>query len=212
MEIPMYIYFMTLALLASLSLVIQPTKVLYLKLFPFFLLISLAIELVGNYLSSKGTNNVQFYNHLSAFEISFYLFVLSEIIYNTRVKKICKYLVWVYPLCYFLNIHFLQPLDFHSYSYSFGSLLIVYFCIYYIYELFQLPKSIKLITEPPFWISIGLLFFYCCSFPILGLLNYLAKLPHFLQALDTAITLLNVSLYSLLTIALLCRIKIRKSI
>jgi hypothetical protein len=213
MPIPLYLYFIAFSLLASLSLVIQPARNLYLKLFPFFLFTTLVIEIISNYLSFYNKPNVNLYNFFGAFEIVFYMFVLSQVIKSPRVKRIVMQLLWVYPLLFFCNILFVQTSGFHSLTYSLGSILIVCFCIYYFYELFQLPHSINLLREPPFWICCGLLFFYCCSFPIFGLLNLLNTIPQLiLQSLDIVIMLMNVSLYSLLTIALLCRIRIRKSI
>jgi hypothetical protein len=97
-------------------------------------------------------------------------------------------------------------------TYALGCLLIAVICIYYFFELFQMSHSINLIRQPAFWICSGLLFFYCCSFPLYGLLNFLKKVPDFIrESIGVIILLLNVFLYSSFTIAFLCRIRGRNS-
>lgn len=213
MQIPVYIYMIFVCLLASLAVIFRPTRKLYLRLFPFFLLITLIVELIGNYLSYYNRNNQLLYSSFGSFENTFYFFVLSQVVTSKLVKKILLHLLWIYPILFILNVSFIQTGGFASYTHAFACLIIVPVCIFYFYELFQLPYSIDLIREPSFWICSGLLFFYCCSFPIVGSVNLLLSLPRFiLDNIDTIINIINVSLYSLLTIALLCRIRIRKSI
>jgi hypothetical protein len=97
-------------------------------------------------------------------------------------------------------------------TYSLGCLLIVAFCIYYFWELFQQSHSITLSREPAFWICSGLLFYYACTFPIYGLTNLLERLPKvIIKNLLLIFDLLNIFLYLSFTIAFLCRVKPRKS-
>ena len=212
MIVPIYIYFIVLSILASLTIILYPPDRLYLKLFPFFLFATFIIELISSYLSSYNKTNIQLYNFFGIFEIVFYFFLLSEVIKNRKIRKIVKGLIWIYPLICMLNIFFVQVNSFHTMTYVLGCLLMVSICIYYFFELFHLSHSISLMHEPSFWICSGLLFFYCCSFPIFGLLNYVRGLPMYIIGNITGIlNLMNVLLYSLLTIAFLCRIRIRKS-
>jgi len=212
MIIPLFIYFIALSLLASLTILFFPSNRLYLKIFPFFLFITFVIECISAYMSSQNLHNITLYNFFSVFEMVFYFFVLSEVILKKSIKKIVRSLIWIYPLIFLFNIFFIQTENFHSMTYALGCLLIVTICIYYFFELFQLSHSVSLLHEPAFWICSGLLFFYTVSFPIFGLVNFLERMPRFiLNNLTAILTVMNVSLYSLLTIALLCRIRIRKS-
>jgi hypothetical protein len=69
------------------------------------------------------------------------------------------------------------------------------------------------VKEPAFWICSGLLFFYTCSFPLFGLWNHLHGLPRIiLRNLAAVMQFLNVLLYSLFSIAFLCRIRIQKKV
>ena len=87
------------------------------------------------------------------------------------MKKVIRIIMILYALIAIINIIFIQKMKaFHTVTYAFGCLLIVAVCIYYFFELFKIPKSVKLKNNPAFWICSGLLFFYCCGFPLFGLI------------------------------------------
>jgi hypothetical protein len=198
---------------SSLSVYFQADPPFYLKLFPFFLSLTLVIEAIGSYLTNHDRTNIPLYNFFSVFEFVFYFFLLREIISNKRIRKFTLYLFWIYPLLSTINILFVQKISqFHTMTYSLGCLLVVFISIFYFFELFQMKQSIKLSRDPAFWICSGLLFFYSCTFPLFGLLNFLNNAPLFIDRnLGSILTIMNVLLYLLFTIALLCRISIRKS-
>ncbi len=118
----------------------------------------------------------------------------------------------LYILIAVTNILFIQKIKaFHTVTYAFGCLLIVAACIYYFFELFKIPKSVELKKNPAFWICSGLLFFYCCGFPLFGMFNFLSDISKLIiKNFYNIITILNIFLYTLFTIAFLCRLKIRK--
>jgi len=210
-----YIIFVVISFLASLTIYSQQNTKIYLRLFPFFLLLTLIIELISYYLfvKEKKVTITMLYNFFSLFEFLFYMYVIREVIQSKLAKKIVFYTSGLYLLLVILNFLFIQKItSFNSMTYALGCLLIVAICIYYFYELFQLSHSVSLVRQPSFWICSGLLFYYCCSFPIFGLLNFLKKGPTVIQNnFGTIILLLNVFLYSSFTIAFLCRIRVRKS-
>lgn len=211
--LPIYVYFIFVSFLASLTVYFTSrNNYLYLKLFPPFLLATIIVESFGNYLGSIEKSNTDIYNFFTVFEFCFYLWVISLITSNKQVKKIARLTVIFYVLVAVVNIIFIQKMKaFHTVTYAFGCLLIVTFSIYYFFELFKLPKSVKLKNNPAFWICSGLLFFYCCGFPLFGLANFLSGIsPLIIKNFHSIIIILNIFLYSLFTIAFLCRIKTRK--
>jgi hypothetical protein len=137
--------------------------------------------------------------------------VLYRIIKHKIVRKIVLCMVWVYPLVSALNILFIQKVSLHTITYSLGALLMVAFCVFYFFELFQRPQSISLSRNPDFWICSGFLFYFSCSFPIYGMVNVIMKMPVFIRNLNSILNVLDILLYTSFVIAFLCRIRIRKS-
>lgn len=210
--LPSYAYFIAISLLVSLSVFFKPVAPYpYLRLFPPFLLLTLVAESLGSYWSTIGKNNLALYNFFSTFEFCFYFLLISFIISSRKIKKI----IWVSTVLYaataIINILFIQKMKtFHTTTYAVGCLLVVAFCIYYFFEVFKFPKSGKLQHNPAFWICSGLLFFYCCGFPLYGLVNLWSQHSKLLaKNFLEIVTILNIFLYSLFTIGFLC-IRIRK--
>jgi hypothetical protein len=95
-------------------------------------------------------------------------------------------------------------------TYTSGCVLIVITSIYYFWETFQQKNSVNLIREPAFWICSGLLFYFTCTFPLNGLLNFVSALPQVIvQNLFQIYILLTIFLYLSFTIAYLCRLKVK---
>ena len=207
-----YTFTLALCFLASLSVFYKlKASDAYLKFFPPFLLAIFLVELLGAYLISSRKDNVWVYNFFTMFEFCFYGWMISIIIINKSVKNIIRIIVLFYALIATVNILFIQKITaFHSVTYSLGCLMIVVFCIYYFLEMFRFPRSINLSSNPAFWICAGLLFYYCCGFPLFALVNYWRDISKLIQKNFSEIfMILNVFLYSLFTIAFLC-IRTRK--
>lgn len=203
--------FIFISLIVSITLYFQRSVPFYLKPFPLFLFLSLVVEIIGTYLSAKDLPNVHLFSFFMVFEFEFYIYILRIIVQRVNAKRTISYLLWIYPLLALINSLFIQVNIFHSISWSIGCLLIVSICIYYFFELFQLPKATNLIRDPAFWICSGLLFFYCCSFPLFGLLNLLYTVPDILlRNMFAILQFLNVLLYTSFSIAFLCRIRFEK--
>lgn len=211
--LPIYFYFIVISFLTSIYVYINPDKTYgYLKFFPPFLLASLVVEAYAPYLAFTGKPNIWIYNFFTVIEFSFYLWIINFFISNKRVRKGIKVSTIIYKIIAIINIIFVQKINsFHSVTYSLGCLLIVAACVYYFFELLKFPRSVKLTQIPSFWICSGLLFYYCCSFPLFGFANLIASISKLIVTnLHNIIIILNIFLYTLFTIAFLCRVKIRK--
>jgi hypothetical protein len=203
----------SVSFLLSLFLFFKTTTPTYLKGFTPFLFSSLFVEALAGWLIQNNTSTTLLYNISTTIEISFYLWVLFCILKGIIVKRIIRVLLFVYPFLSFVDIIFIQGKDdFHSIGYAFGCLLIVFFTIFYFYELFAKPKAILLTREPSFWICTALLFFYSVTFPLFASANFMKSFPPILaNNVQYILIVLNVFLYLLFSIAFLCRIKIKKS-
>lgn len=202
-----------ISFLAGLTVYFQKNNRLYLRLLPLFLLLTLIVESTASYLNLQKRPPITLYNFFAPFEFLFYMYILREIIQNKKAKNVIFHAIWIYLVLVILNFLFIQKIAFFkSFTYATGCLLIVAICVYYFYELFQLAHSVNLVRQPAFWICSGLLFYYCCSFPIFGLTNFVQKAPRIiLKNIGVVIFLLNIFLYSSFTIAFLCRLRTRKS-
>lgn len=209
MSIPPSIIFEFVCFIASLSVFFQKGTPIHLKLFPLFLLATIVIEVTGIALWRQGKSNILLYNLFGVISVMFYLYFIRNIIHNTRVKRLISITIIIYPLLTFINVEFIQVNAFHSITYSLGCLLIVSACVFYFYELFQLKRSINLLREPSFWICSALLFFFTCTLPFIGMTNFLFKVSTVIaQNLGAILAIINFLLYSLFTIAFLCRFKL----
>jgi hypothetical protein len=217
-HLPTFLFFIipiasAVAFLASLTIFFQPVAERYLKYFSFFLFVNLLMDIATDYTAYYGIDNIFLNNMDTILVISFELYLLREIVASRKAKKIFLFICLLYPIIAILNIFLVQRFrNFHTMTYSLGSLLIVTGCIYYFWELFQQKTSVDLIRQPPFWICSGLIFYYCCTFPLYGLTNFLNSLPKvIIQNLFTIYIVIDICLYLSFTIAFLCRLKIKRS-
>lgn len=181
--------------------------------FSIFLLVTLGVEFTGNFLSSKNISNLPLYNFFTAFEFVFYIYTIRQFIHRPIAKKIFIGLMVAYFIAAMVNIFFIQGINtFHSVTYAAGCLLVVFCCAYYFIETIMQPTPVTLVRMPDFWICSGLLFFYAVSFPIYGFTNFVMSLPHaLLRNFNIFIQILNIILYTMFSIAFLCRFKVTKS-
>ncbi len=209
---PAYIIMILISFIASIIPVLLKKNIAALRYFPVFLLLSFIVEYISWKMGNTSQNNIFIYNLFSVFEFIFYFFFLRSIINHFYTKKIILYAIIVYLILALLNIFFIQGKNtFHTYTYILGSLFIVILCIVYFNFLFRFTKSESLVRDPLFWIVTGLLFSFTFSLPVLGINNFVIKMPsRFYRILGFMIDFMNISLYLLFTIGFLCRINIRK--
>lgn len=214
MSLQLYIYviIITISFLLSCFLLFKVRIPLYIKFFTPFLLLSIILEFTASWLIRNNKSTMSLYNFSSILEITFYLWVLLNILNRQLVKKVITAAVIIYPILSLIDIFFIQKLGaFHSISYAFGCLLIIIFSLTYFLELFAKPKTVILSKEPAFWICSGLFFFYCISFPLFVFVNFMTTFPIILaNNLQYILIVLNVFLYLLFSIAFLCRITTKK--
>ncbi len=215
-DLPPYYYVLIAGLIAGALIYFKKRSNYYLIGLTIFLLVTLIVELIGrkiNLQHNSRRDTTVLYNWFTSFEFTFYIWLLREVANKKLAKRVFLYILLAYPLAAAYNILFAQGTHgFHTVTYAIGCLLVVPMSIYYFFELFLGAKSARLLTQPAFWICSGLLFFYCCSFLIFGLSNFVKSLPRVIVLnLQDIISWMNAFLYSMFTIAFLCRIKIKKS-
>jgi hypothetical protein len=213
MTFPVQYYVIALGIIAGFTALIQRRLPMNLWLFPFFLVYTLIIEIIGLRMAERVENNSALYSFNSVAATTYYMYLMLFIVHSKRARRVIWGMMILYDVISLTNILFVQKLEtFHTMTYSLGCLLIVVVSMYYFFELFQVPRAIDLKKEPLFWIVAGLLFYYICTLPILGAVYYLFTFPDVIaSSIEQIINILNVLLYSLFTIGLLCRVSFRRS-
>lgn len=211
--IQLSVYAMGLSFLTSFFFFIKQPKPNKLVFFSLFLLLTLIIEFTANYLSAKNISNTPLYNIFTSLEFIFYIYTIRLFIQRSLAKKIFVYAMAAYGLAALINIFFIQGIMvFHSITYAAGCLVVVFCCTYYFFETLLRPTPVILVRMPDFWICSGLLFYYAVSFPIYGFVNFIYSLPHaLLRNFNLFIQILNIILYTMFSIAFLCRFRVTKS-
>lgn len=213
-----YLYYMipisaAIAFLASLTVFFVRGDEPFLRTFSFFLLVNAGFDTATSYMALYAIHNVFIGNVNTLVVISYYLFLLRQIIHGKKARVGVLTSVIVFLLLSIMNFFLEKKSDtFSSITYCLGSLFIVAACIYFFWELFQRAYSGPLGRQPAFWICSGLLFYYTCTFPVYGATNLMKALPTvILNNLLVILISLNILLYLSFVIAFLCRIRTRKS-
>lgn len=128
----------------------------------FLLAYVLATEQFGRYFRRVlHKPNVEFYNLSTAIEFMVYFYLFSIFFKKSWKKKYSKYLLWIYPIIWLINILFIQGFHiFHTYSMTIGSIAIIILSCLYLQELIDLALDKDITQHAPFWLCTGLIFFY----------------------------------------------------
>jgi|SRR5882724_2995065 len=186
--------------------------------FIFFLIVTNFVEW-GNYFgiftirnpeTGRGTNTWIFnvYNPLG---FGFFAFFFRSILTSAAYRKRIPWLYIALLISVLINILFVQGIrDFDSYTYLLGCMLMLY-CVYlYLSQLIKNPENTNIFYDRLFWISIGCLFFYLGEFPLMSFFAYFQKIRDFSSFVPIYrffSPLLNIVLYTCLSISFLCRPK-----
>lgn len=211
--LPIYMYAELGALVTSL-LTWRTMKGTAFRLFPFFLLLVVAVEVSGDYTGRVlHYKNSWLYNISTTLEFIFYTYIFSCTLRNPVFKKMTSRFMATYPILVLLNIVFIQGVtEFHSYTYALGSVFMAIFCSLFFYELLLNPLEGELHKVPMFWIATGILFFYLgdLTFDLLyNLLKDDATGRDIFKSINNNLILI---LYSCFIIAFLCQRSLVKSL
>ena len=169
----LYLTILFISFLFSLLIYFRNNVPLYLRLFPPFLLLTLVVEITGHILTLNNIINTSFYNFFFVVEFVFYYFVVYQFVQNAKFKKVIFYSMYTYSVIALINIFFIQGIKhLHTYTINLGALLLISFCVYYLYELIKRPVIKMPLREPAFWITCGLITFYSVTQPLIAAYNF----------------------------------------
>ena len=164
------------------------------------------IEYLGAWMSSNEVHNEWLYNVFFVIEFSFFVLAIFKEISNLFYKRIIAFFYFSYIILVIINIIFLQPItQFHIYTFTFGSFVMVITSSLFLYELVNNTED-DFFREPFFWICTGLLFFYTGNFLLMSSLNYVnTNFKGLAKKLFLITELLSILEYLLFIMAFLCR-------
>ena len=205
---------MGVAFLASLTSFKQP----YSKHLRFFSLL-LALTFVVEFVAVIGrrlewiSSNIILYNTFMLIEFTAYMWYFHQVIRNPKVKRRLRFLLVAFPIFWVWSTLAVFGISiWNSYVSTAGSLITVIMAAYYYYELFTASELVRLNRSAEFWIATGLIIFYACQLPYVGMLNYLTVNHRPLARQLLAVLQIGVCImYSIFIYAYLCKINIAKS-
>jgi hypothetical protein len=213
-----YLYIISLAIgsIAGLSRILKLTKQLKIValLCVYTFLLEFSIIFFKQMISYNG-NVLPQYNFFVFIEFMFYGYFFKQIVNNVYIQKTINVFLFMFPLLWYVfNFYCFNILQWNSYSFVLGGTFIIFFALIYCYELLTgLDETKSLVKEGEFWVAIGLILFYTCEVPYMGMYRYLsANYVQLAVKLKNLNLVTNIIMYLLFAYAFLCRtIKTKKS-
>jgi hypothetical protein len=181
----------------------------HLKLFSILLGITLLVEYFASFglhfLKTK--SNIPLYNAFMLVEFEVYAWYFLQIIRFPLIKKVIAAFLILFPLFWVTTVFFIFGIEhWNSYLVIAGSAFTVFLSGIFYYQLFTASELTKLTKSPEFWIATGLIVFYTCNLPFLGMFNFLTRNYETLAyKLEDVLQLLDAVMYSTFIYAFLCR-------
>jgi hypothetical protein len=154
--------------------------------------------------------NLQAYNFIMLVEMMAYALFFLQIIQLPAVRKWIIGFLCIFPVFWFFMVYFVfEPQQWNSYVILAGSVFTVFWSLTYLYELVTAADAgIPLRRCFEFWAAVGLLFFYACSVPFMGIYNFLlTHSPNLAHDIGWISFSLNIVLYSFFAYAFLCKLR-----
>ena len=209
-----YIVMIALAFTASRFAAHRTGLPQHLNVFSFLLGVTFLVECFAAYAvrAFHLHTNVPAYNIFMLLEFWIYAWYYRMIITARWMKKMITGFMWFFPVFWVIVVFVVFGLQkWNSYLVIAGSVFTICCSFVYYYQLFTNSEDISLKTCPEFWIATGMIIFYTCNLPYIGMLNFLIK--NYMSLAKTFLVILkilNILMYSSFTYAFLCRMLTKK--
>jgi len=152
-------------------------------------------------------NNLPVYNFFMLVTYMGYAYFFRQIIQSKTVRRLIEVFLYLYPVFWFYVVFFIFNIDeWNSYVYISGGAFTILWAIAYCFGLFTSEDPVRFRYSGGFWIAIGLIFFYSCGLPYMGMFNYLTKTNSELaNLLKIPLQISNIVMYLLFSYAFLCQ-------
>jgi len=193
----------------------------YLRIFPVYLFVSIAIEfLINSYLltifhyqpfgSHQHYARFTLYNLYTPFELFMFAWFLFQIIQSFLVKRLltaCLILFSLFFIIYSLKLDI--GINYNIIAVILESVIIIIPCLAWYRELFIRSEPVNLLNEPSFWLVTGIFFYLTTIIPFYVTSIYLRR--HGLNGVGQSLSSINnfslVITYMLFIKGFTCRIR-----
>lgn len=161
---------------------------------------------------SSDHTNAQIYNCFMLMQYLIFAYYFQQIIQSRWVRKMVQGFLYLYPVFWYLLVFFVfKPEEWNSYVYIAGGVYTILWAVVYCYELLVSDEPVMLRYNSRFWIAIGLIFFYVCSVPYMGMYRFLTEYhANLATLLWIPLQISNIVMYSLFTYAFICQLTVTK--
>ncbi len=147
------------------------------KLLLLFLIVTFLNESICYYIKNTlhGSNNI-FYNCYYYFRFPIIGFMFLNL-FSSKFQKRIIYLFLIFSfLLFFINNFYLYGFYLlHSNYQAAGSIFVIALSLIHFYNILQNTNKKNPLITPFFWVATGFFFYFLCTLPFLGILNFLLK-------------------------------------
>lgn len=138
-----------------------------------YFLASIIIFGYSNYLADRNINNLYLYHMFSIIELTLLLQYFKKIIELRVIKKVIKWITFIFLILSLLNILFLEKINsLNSNTQSLEFLLLIVFCFIYYNDLAKSNQIVFFYKQPVFWIVTGFFIYFSCTLIVFSLYKY----------------------------------------
>lgn len=180
----------------------------YFSYFLYLLLVVIVFEVAGQTLSREHLN-ANFLDHVyQPLEVTILSLVYARVVVSLTFRRVVAFLVPAFWAFAAFSTFYVEGIASANTASFIGSTLVIsFYALVYVYQLYNLPPSSEsLLTVPFFWINTGHLFFYFGTFFQMGMDSYIRQADPALAGRLVVINhALNFALYLLYLIGFSCR-------
>nr|WP_315423842.1 hypothetical protein [uncultured Pedobacter sp.] len=172
---------------------------------PYILLVEIGAAFFRNLI--KGQNVLPQYNIVLLIEFLVYAYFFKEIIISVWIKKIITLFMILFPVFWYISVFFIFKItEWNSYIFLVGGTFTIIWALIYCYQLLTSIENVSLSSCGEFWIALGIIIFYSCQVPFMGIYNFLiVNYPSLIMNFQVGLQVTNIIMYFLFTYAFLCK-------
>ncbi len=172
----LYIGWILIAFICGLIFIKKTSQFSY-KLLLVFLIVTFLNESMCFYIKNKHLGNTYiFYNFYYYFRFPIIGWMFLNVFFN-KIQKVIIYLFLLFSFVLFFvdNFYLYGFYSLHSNYQLLGGIFIIIISLIHFYNILKNTEKNNPLTTPFFWVATGFFFYFLCTLPFFGILNFLLK-------------------------------------